>query len=518
MPSSRRIWTAGLLLREPMQRLAQLVEVGLRLGLDRHLQRRRREVDRRQLHRLRPIGDQGVAGGGRVQLGHGGDVAGSHPREVLLVLALDREEVADALVLAAVDVVDVALAGHAAGDDAEVGQAADERVGGCLEHLRHERPVRIGRDLLAVGRGARADLGGGGDVLDDHADELADADVPDRRADEDRHHAALARALVHRRLDLGVGERLALEVLLHELVGRLGGGLDEGVAPRVLDPLELGGDGHLGRLAVLVDGGVLLDDVDVAAERIGGADREVDGRDLRAESGLQLVERRVVVRVLAVHLVDEDQARQPARVGELPDLLGADLDAGGGIDHHDGRVDRGERLDHIGLEVGVAGRVDDRDAGALVLDRADGEVDALPALLLVGVPVERGRARLHGAEPVDRAGIEEHRLCEARLAGATVGDEGDVPDPVGGGRLHRCSLRMLMASRRGRWSPASGGRWPEWDGHYRFVPCWIDTDAPPPARPRRLRDRSRGVARPHRLRARCARRSRDRSCSLPPAS
>ena len=37
------------------------------------------------------------------------------------------------------------------------------------------------------------------------------------------------------------------------------------------------------------------------------------------------------------------------------------------------------------------------------------------------------------------AGVEEHRLGEARLAGATVGDEGDIPDQVGGGRLHRCS-------------------------------------------------------------------------------
>ncbi len=143
---------------------------------------------------------------------------------------------------------------------------------------------------------------------------------------------------------------------------------------------------------------MLLDDVDVAAERVGGADRQVHGRDLGTETRLELIERRVVVRVLAIHLVDEDHSRQAAGVGEPPDLLGADLDPGRGVDHHDRGVDGGQRLHHIGLEVGIAGGVDDGDSHAVVLDRADGEVDALVALLLVGIPVQGGRARLDGPE------------------------------------------------------------------------------------------------------------------------
>ena len=81
-----------LLLLEPMERLPELVEIGLRLRLDRHLERRRRELDAGQLDRLRSVGDERVTGGGRRQLGDGGDVARADLREVLLVLALDREE------------------------------------------------------------------------------------------------------------------------------------------------------------------------------------------------------------------------------------------------------------------------------------------------------------------------------------------------------------------------------------------------------------------------------------------
>ncbi len=96
------------------------------------------------------------------------------------------EEVADALLLAAVDVVDVRLTTQAAADDAEVGEAADERIGGCLEDLRHECAGRVRFDGRSIGRRAGADLGGGGDVLRDHRQQLADADVLDRGADEDR--------------------------------------------------------------------------------------------------------------------------------------------------------------------------------------------------------------------------------------------------------------------------------------------------------------------------------------------
>ena len=57
------------------------------------------------------------------------------------------------------------------------------------------------------------------------------------------------------------------------------------------------------------------------------ADRELERRDAGAEPLLQLVERAVERRALAVELVDEDHARDAALLGELPRDLGLHLDA-----------------------------------------------------------------------------------------------------------------------------------------------------------------------------------------------
>ena len=73
----------------------------------------------------------------------------------------------------------------------------------------------------------------------------------------------------------------------------------------------------------------------------------------------------------------------------------------------------------------------------------------LIALLLVRVPVEDRGPGVDAPKPLDRAGVEEHRLREARLAGATVGDERDVPNLVGRGGLHR-GLRLLAQAQRRR--------------------------------------------------------------------
>ena len=88
-------------------------------------------------------------------------------------------------------------------------------------------------------------------------------------------------------------------------------------------------------------------------------------------------------RALAVHLVDEGDDRDVAQPADLEQLARARLDALGGVDHHDGRIDRGERAIGVVGEILVARRVeqvedavaifeghhrgDDRDA-ALALD------------------------------------------------------------------------------------------------------------------------------------------------------
>ena len=68
------------------------------------------------------------------------------------VLALDAQDLADALLLAAARVPDVVVRRDLAGADAEVGQPADERVGRRLEDERSKRAVGVGRDLDLLAR------------------------------------------------------------------------------------------------------------------------------------------------------------------------------------------------------------------------------------------------------------------------------------------------------------------------------------------------------------------------------
>src|SRR6266702_1585367 len=96
------------------------------------------------------------------------------------------------------------------GKDAEEAESSDERIRARLEDLGHERRLGIGRDFRAVDSGPRCDLGGRWDMACDHADQLADADVLKCAPYEDGDDAALARPLVHRLLDLLVGEGLAV--------------------------------------------------------------------------------------------------------------------------------------------------------------------------------------------------------------------------------------------------------------------------------------------------------------------
>jgi hypothetical protein len=63
-----------------------------------------------------------------------------------------------------------------------------------------------------------------------------------------------------------------------------------------------------------------------------------------------------------------------------------------------------------------------------VTDRRGERHLALPLLFL---PVRNRRAGFDRAEPVRRAGLEEHRLEERRLSDSTVADDGDVADLSG---------------------------------------------------------------------------------------
>ena len=116
----------------------------------------------------------------------------------------------------------------------------------------------------------------------------------------------LADALVEAGVQLGVGDLLLAEVLLEHGVVRLGRGLEQLVAAPGDLVGELGRDRDLDLLAALEPVGLAMDEVDVAAEGVGGADREVERGDLVAEGRAERVEGGARVRVLAVALVEHE--------------------------------------------------------------------------------------------------------------------------------------------------------------------------------------------------------------------
>ena len=449
----------GLLLEHPLERRAHLVEVALGHGVDGHLQGRLRKVDRRQPE-AGVARRQRVAGLGHAELGDRADLARPQLRRRLLLLAVEVQQLADPLVLALRGVVRGALALERPGQDAQVGQPPDERVGGGLEHADQQLPaVGLDPDVLAglVGGREGALFLGRGQVADDRVEERVEPDPLGRRRDEDRGEDRLAHALVEARVELGVGHLLLAEVLLEHGVVRLGRGLEELVTtPRHLVG-ELCRDRDLDLLAALEPVRLAVDEVDIAAERLGRADRQVERRDLRPERRAQGVERRARVRVLAVALVEHEACRRAGGAPGLDRGLEPGVDPAGGVDHEQGRVGRVEALDHLADEVGVAGRVDEGDLVLAVLERPDGEAQRTALLLLLGLVVEVGRSVIDTAQARDRAGSKEHLLREGGLAAPGMSGEHDAPDVGEVVTLQRHRARFLRWFPVGR-VPAATGR------------------------------------------------------------
>jgi hypothetical protein len=67
------------------------------------------------------------------------------------------------------------------------------------------------------------------------------------------------------------------------------------------------------------------------------------------------------VGLVVVEVVHENDARLVSSVEHAPQLNGLDLDAGAGVDQHDGELGGAERGDHLADEVGRPGRVPEVD-------------------------------------------------------------------------------------------------------------------------------------------------------------
>ena len=241
-----RVVERGVLLRELVQPDAHLLEVALRLGLDRDLDDGVRELHPLEHDRVLLVAER-LAGHDVLEPADRDDVPGARGLDVLARVGVHLEQPPDALLAALVRVEHVGAGLDRARVDAHEGQGADELVGHDLEGEAREGLVVAGvagqRHLGLVGVGAvdGREVERRGEVGDDGVEQGLHALVLERGPAEHGDEAPRQRPLADQRLERCLVRRveLALEVLLHRGVVALDRGLDEHLA--VLRSLGLGG-------------------------------------------------------------------------------------------------------------------------------------------------------------------------------------------------------------------------------------------------------------------------------------
>jgi hypothetical protein len=183
------------------------------------------------------------------------------------------------------------------------------------------------------------------------------------------------------------------------------------------------------------------EEVDDPVEVRAVADRHLHRDHLRGEVRLDVLEHALEIGVLLVHEGDEQHPGKVELVADLPDLLGADLDAAGAAEHDHGGVGRMEGGDDLAEVVEVARGVDKVDLGIEPLGVAEGEVDRVLALDFVGRVVGEGGAVLDAAVAPAASGHPGERVDQGRLTTRAMADERHISDGVGAIDLHGLHLR-----------------------------------------------------------------------------
>jgi len=175
----------------------------------------------------------------------------------------------------------------------------------------------------------------------------------------------------------------------------------------------------------------------------------IDRQHGAAEALVQPVEGAAEVGALAVHLGEVQQHRDLDLGGELPDLLGVDLDAGDAVDAEQGHVGGAQALLGLGEEDPVARTVDEVDLVLLPGDEAGGETDRYLAFGLLVVEIGQGVAVFDAVQTGRNATGVEQGTHERGLAGVIVAHYSEVSEFLRAINLHRLDLLLGQRSRLG---------------------------------------------------------------------
>ncbi|EYU01626.1 hypothetical protein PA99_2147 [Pseudomonas aeruginosa PA99] len=301
-----------------------------------------------------------------------------------------------------------------------------------LEHEAGE--LLLGRLHAAFVGGARQRLRR---PVDDAVEDLVDAEVAQRGAEEHRGHLALEEGVL---VEFVAGALHQLQ-LFDEIVveiAEVGAGF---VGVELFDDLGLDA---LVAVARDVDDDPVVGQVVDALEVLVAADRPGDRRGLDLQHRLDLVEQLDGVADVAVELVDEADDGRVAQPADFHQGDGPRFDALAAVEHHQRRVHRGQGAVGVFGEVFVAGGVEQVDhvlaVGELHHRGGDGDAALLFHLHPVGRGVAVGLARLHGTGDGDRLAHQQELLGDGGLTGVGVGNdrEGTALRDFGGLSGHGC--------------------------------------------------------------------------------
>ena len=284
----------------------------------------------------------------------------------------------------------------------------------------------IGRLDDAVGANARSGRRSESEIF---FQEIADAEVGHGGTEEYRSEIA--------RVDLRSIERVAGFVEQHEIVLQI-------IESLLTDPIDHNGVVGVENLTDafgLTVGGIFgeelnsilltVEDAEIIAV---DADGPIHGISANAEDVLNLVDEVERDFAVTVELIDEGEDRNAALTADFEEFLGLRLNAFGGVDDHDGAVDRHQRAISVFAEILMPRRVEDIDAAAVVIELQDGAGDGNAALLLDLHPIADGvalsLASFDRAGEVYGAAVEQEFFCESGFTGVGVRDDGESSAPI----------------------------------------------------------------------------------------
>lgn len=312
-----------------------------------------------------------------------------------------------------------AVAPHRAREDAQITHAANERIDNGLEDLRRERIFRMAfLDVAALGVKADGHVEiRRRHIFDNAVHKLLDADVLLSRAAEYGEDFAGLNAFNHGCRNLDFGDFLPFDVFLQQFIVEFSHGLNEFLT--CLFDIALNVLWNIRNEVFLI----MRDNLHMQGQQVDDAlkgrfltDWQLHGHDTVAEAHAQLFDDLLEIRMLAVHLIDKERARQLRLFRIAPGLFRFHLDARRRRNHDECAVRRRQRPFDFTDKVRISRSVDEIDFIITPFAGRQLHVDGQAALFFFRLTVKYARVFFNAAEALDRARIEKTRIEKTRLA------------------------------------------------------------------------------------------------------